>query len=319
WNLAFLRDMDLTGKFDVGELRLQDLEARSVHASIRAVEGKMEVEDVHAELYNGKLTGSLQATADNDVALDMRAVGLSLDPLLRDLTGEARLAGTASLRAKLNSNGMTMPALRAALNGSAQLRVRDGAVRGIDAAQTLRQVQELVRSVTKGEPPAEPITIGAGAETKFSEMDADLQFTNGQGTISRLNLVSPAVRVSQGKPAAIDLVNQQLNVLVNLRVRGGATGPRDLVELRGVTVPVRITGQFDDPAYQVQWKDIAGVAVREVVKGGLLEMLGNQLESAVPGAVPETPQPLAPGPEPSAAPKDPLRSIGDALKGLLGQ
>ena len=242
WNLAFLRDMDLIGKFDVGELTVQEVDARSVHASIRAVEGKMEVQDIHAELYDGKLTGELHATADNDVALDLRAVGVSLDPLLRDLTDEARLAGKASLRAKLNSNGMTMPALRAALNGSAELRVRDGAVRGIDAAQTLRQVQELVRSVTKGEPPAEPITIGVGSETRFSELDADLQFTNGQGTIHGLNLVSPAVRVSQGKPASIDLVNQQFNVMVNLRVRGGASGPRDLVELRGVTVPVRITG-----------------------------------------------------------------------------
>ena len=319
WSLAFLRNMDLTGEIDIGELKVQEVEARSFHADVRAVEGKMDISDIRAELYDGKLTGRMTATSENEMAVDMRAVAVTLEPLVRALTGEGRLAGKGSLRAKLDSKGMTMPALMAALNGSLELSVRDGAVQGIDAAQTLRQVQELVRSVTKGEMTATPVKLDIGTQTAFSELDADLRFTNGQGTVRKLNLVSPAVRVTQGKPAAIDMVNQQLNVLVNLRVRGGASQPTDLIQLRGVTVPVHISGPFDQPSYQVQWKDIAGVAVREVVKGGLLELLGNQLDSAVPEVpAPESDAPLAPGP--SAAPsKDPLRSIGDALKGLLGQ
>lgn len=317
FDLSFLRDMDLTGKVDVGELKVQEVEARSFHASLRAIEGKLEISDVRAELYEGKLAGRLTATADNDVGLELTAVDVSVEPLLQALTGERRVAGKGSLRAKLDSKGMTMPALTAALNGTTQLQLRDGAVRGIDAAQTLRQVQELVRSVTRGDVSTAPAGFDPGTETKFSHFDADLLFSNGQGAVRKLNLVSPAVRVSQGKPASIDLVNQQLDVLVNLRVSGSANDTRDLVELRGVTVPVRITGSFGQPAYQVQWKDIAGVAVREAVKGGLLELLGNQLESAVPGApAPEEPAPLVPTPP---AAKDPVRALGDTLKGLLGQ
>ena len=318
WDLAPLRDIDLRGKVEVGQLKVQRIEAGQVRFDVRAVDGKMEVKNIQAELYEGKLNGQLTATAENEVALDISSAGVSLEPLILAATGERRLAGTATLRAKLKSEGMTMPAVLAALDGSAQLAIRDGAVRGIDAAQTLRQVQTLIRSVTTGDAGVAPITFNPGTETTFSQLDLDLQFSNGQGTVKKLSLVSPAVRASQGKPAAIDLVNRQLNVVVNMRVAGSANATRDLTGLRGVTVPVLVRGDFDDPGYQVQWKDIGGGAVREVVKGGLLELLGNQLEPALPDAPVDTSPAPAPGDTPPA-PKDTLRSIGDALKGLLGQ
>ncbi len=316
-SLAFLNDIDLTGKMDVGALKVQQVEAGDFHAELRAVDGKLTVKDLRAELYGGRAVGSLVATADNTVSLDINAAEIAVEPLLMALTGDRKLTGTGNLRAKLDSKGQTMPALMAALNGSAQLQIRDGAVRGIDAAQTLRQVQDIVRSVTKGEAGSVSVNFDAGTETTFSRMDTELRFKNGQGTLHKLDVVSPAVRVTHGKPASIDLVNQQLNVLVNLRVSGSAQDTHDLMALRGVTVPLQVTGPFKKPAYQVQWKDIAGVAVREAVKSGLLELLGSQLESAVPGTpVPEQAAPSTPAPSGN---KDPVRAIGDALKGLLGQ
>lgn len=316
WDLSFLRDMDLNGKVDIGALKVQQVEAGSFHAGLRAVDGKLAINDIRAELYEGKLAGSMTATADNALTLNLNAADIQVEPLLLALTGEGRARGKSSLRAKLNSTGMTMPAVLAALNGSAQLQIRDGAVRGIDAVQTLRQVQELVRNVTRGDIQSPAMRFDKGTETAFSRFDAELGFSNGQAAVNKLDLVSPAVRVTQGKPASIDLVNRQMDVVVNLRVSGNANDTRDLLNLRGVTVPLRITGQLDKPSYQVQWKDIAGTAVREAVKSGLLELLGNQLESAVPQA--PVPQEAAPAPAPEAA-KDPVRAIGDALKGLLRQ
>ena len=318
-NLAFLERMDLTGEIEVGALKVQAVEAADFKASLSAVDGKLTVKDLRAQLYDGSLTGQLGATASNEMSLDLSLTDVAMEPLVHAFTGKRTLAGTGSLRARLKSQGMTLPALTAALDGTTQLRVRDGAVRGIDVAQTLRQVQELVRSVTTGESQDVALAFNPGTETAFSVLESDLQISKGQVAVQKLNLVSPAVRVTQGKPASIDLVNQQMDVMVNLRVSGGATATRDLREMRGVTVPLRITGPFNSPAYQVQWKEIAGAAVREAVKGGLLELLGSQLDSALPD-VPAPETPVAPGPGPDTpAPKDPMRSIGDALKGLLGQ
>lgn len=298
--LSFLSSMDLSGTVDVGKLKVQEVEASEFHANLRAVGGKLEINDIRANLYDGSLVGKLNATAENHIGVDLTATGLSMEPLIQALSGERSLAGKGSVRARLESQGVTMPALLAALSGSIQLQVKDGAIRGIDAAQTLRQVQQLVRSVATGEAAGAALKLDTGTQTAFSVLETDAQFSKGQGTIRKLNLVSPAVRVTQGKPASIDLVNQQLDIVVNLRVGGSAAENRDLIALRGVTVPLRVAGAFDSPTYQVQWKDIGGIAVREAVKGGLLELLGNQLESAVPGvSAPPASSPPLPGPEPS--------------------
>lgn len=323
--LSFLQSMDLNGSIAVGKLKVQDVEAAEFGAEVRAADGKLEVRGIRAQLYEGSLAGKLSATADNQLGLDLTLTGVSMEPLMLAATGERLLAGRGNVRARLDSQGTTMPAILAGLSGSVQLQVRDGAVRGVDAAQTLQQVQQLVRSVATGDTVDIPLALDTGTQTAFSVLETDLQLSNGQGTLRKLNLVSPAVRVSQGKPASIDLVNQQLDVVINLRVGGGATETRDLVSLRGVTVPVLLSGPFSKPSYQVQWKDIASVAVREAVKGGLLELLGHQLDSAVPAApapqssAPEQPQGPGPGAEPSPPAKDPMRAIGEALKGLLGQ
>src|SRR5690606_40940459 len=129
------------------------------------------ISDIKAQLYDGSLAGQLSATADTAMALDLTATGLSAEPLMQALTGERRLAGKANLRAKLNSQGMTVPALLAALNGNLQLQVRDGAIRGIDAAQTLRQVQQLVRSITKGDAAPAALKFDAGTQTTFSRSE----------------------------------------------------------------------------------------------------------------------------------------------------
>src|SRR5690606_19508040 len=104
-DLAFLRNMDLTGKINVGQLKVQEVEASDFHASLRAIDGKLQISDIKAQLYDGSLAGQLSATADNAMALDLTATGLSAEPLMQALTGERRLAGKATLRAKLNSQG----------------------------------------------------------------------------------------------------------------------------------------------------------------------------------------------------------------------
>src|SRR5690606_28862881 len=130
-NLSFLERMDLTGEIEVGALKVQAVEAADFKASLSAVDGKLTVKDLRAQLYDGSLTGQLGATASNQMSLDLSLTDVAMEPLVHAFTGKRTLAGTGSLRARLKSQGMTLPALTAALDGTTQLRVRDGAVRGI--------------------------------------------------------------------------------------------------------------------------------------------------------------------------------------------
>src|SRR5690606_39675152 len=111
------------------------------------------------------------------------------------------------------------------------------------------EVNEAVRNLFSGQPPAVSTGFDMTRQTDFSELDADIQFLSGQGTLTHLLLKSPLLRISQGEPASIDLVNDQLDVLLQVNVVNTSTGQdgKALQDLRGVMVPVRISGPLAAP------------------------------------------------------------------------
>ncbi len=315
-DLSFLDVVDLTGTIAIGDLKIKEVKAAKFAASLRAAEGKLAVNGIKADLYGGTLAGTLKADSSNALALDMALDNVALEPLLRDFANERRILGQGSLKFNLNSQGQTTAALEAGLSGTVQARVRNGAIKGINVAQTLREANEVVRNVFSGQLPDVASQFDAARQTDFTSLDADIDFDHGQGTVKKLSLAAPLLRISQGTPASVDLVNDQLDMVMNVRVVNTKTGQngKDLSELQGVAVPIRVSGPFDKLGYQVQWKEIGSKAVKEAVKGGLIDLLSNQAAKPAQGG--------APAGAGQAAPKkqvDPVKSIGDALKGLLGQ
>lgn len=311
-DMSFLAPLDVSGTFDIQSLKVQQVQASGVSALLRAQGGKLSISAIKAQLYDGTLAGSLSADAQNSLGANLTLSDVSIGPLLRDYAQENRLTGKGTVKVALASKGKTAAAVEAGLTGTVQMKLRDGAVRGIDFNQTLGEVNEVVRNVFSGQVPAVMTQADLSRQTDFSSLDADIDFAQGQGTVKKLDIAAPMLRISQGKPASIDLVNNQLDLLVKVQVVSSAAGQsgRNLSDLRGVTVPVRISGGFDKPGYQVQWKDIDSKQVKQAVGDGLVDLLSNQAS--------KKPQEGA-TPKPADKPADPVKSIGDALKGLLGQ
>ncbi|SHI24729.1 AsmA family protein [Pollutimonas bauzanensis] len=319
-DLSFLNSVDLIGNIAIGEVKIKDVQAKQFAAALRAVDGQLTITGLKADLYAGKLDGKITANSKNVLGADLSLDNVALGPLLQDLSQEGRLTGLGTIKIKVETEGSTVPALTAGLTGMVQARVRDGAVKGINVGQTLREARDAVRNMFSGQLPDVATQFDMGRQTDFTSLDADIEFNRGQGTIKKLNLVAPLLRVSQGTPASLDIVNKQLDVSINVRVVNTSTGQggKELDELKNVTVPLRISGPFDKLGYQVQWKEIGSKAVKEAVQGGLMDLLSNQI-GKVPEAEAEGAAPASPIPAPPKKPMDPVKSIGDALKGLLGQ
>src|SRR3546814_9516553 len=88
-------------------------------------------------------------------------------------------------------------------------------------------------------------------------------------------------------------------------------GQGGLENLKGVTVPVRISGPFSAPGYQVQWKDIGSRAVKQAVQQGLLDLLSDKVDAAPPK--PAAPQ-ASPPPKSEPDASSTVKSISNALK-----
>ena len=315
-DLEFLDSVDIIGNIAVGEVKVRELVAKQFTAALRAADGNLLISGLKADLYEGKLDGKLTANSRNALQADLSLTSVAMGPLLQAWDQQSRLSGLGTVKVKVAAEGSTLPALKAGLMGTVQVRLRDGSVRGINVSQTLREVRAVVRNMFSGQLPDVATQFDRERSTEFSSLNADVEFNHGQGTVKTLNLISPVLRISQGTPASLDIVNNQLDLIINVRVANTATTQdgKELADLRNVAIPIRISGPFDKLGYQVQWKEISNQAIKDAVQDGLLDLLSNKAGNLDQPLFPDSPTPPAP-----KKPMDPVKSIGDALKGLLGK
>lgn len=274
-NLSALVGPSVNGTLKIGKLVVRGLKADDVAATAKLDKGKLDVSSLTAGLYGGKLAGtlSLDAAQGNQIATKLSLAGIAIEPLLMDLAQKNVLSGTGSLALDLKTAGANAYAMKSGLGGTLQLRLRDGAVKGINLTQTLRELKAVIS------PDAQDHTVAADSskQTEFSEMDADLAFTKGVAAVKRLNFVSPLLRVTQGEPASIDFVRNELDLVARARVVNPSASEegKELIDLKDVTIPVHVRGTFEKPSYTVLWKEAIG--------GILKRSLENKLRDAVTG------------------------------------
>ncbi|OWT73817.1 hypothetical protein CEY05_22325 [Achromobacter sp. HZ34] len=261
------------GSIAIGKLVARGLRADDVSGNVALAQGKLEIDKLSAALYGGKLAGmvSVDAAHDNATRVRLTLNGVALGPLLTDVAGRRALTGTGNVALDLKTQGTDVQALKRQLSGSAQVRLRDGAVQGINVGQVLRDVKGLVLSGKRED--STEVQADANRETAFSRMDADLAFANGVGTFTQLDLVSPLFRVTQGTPARIDVGESTLDLMTQIRIADPPPRSEGLDELRGLGVPVQVRGPFEHLSYRVDWRAMAGDLAARALQRGLKDVL----------------------------------------------
>lgn len=322
-DLSLLRGLDIEGDVQIGDLRARDAQLTGVSAQVRVHKDALTVSKLSAGLYEGTLSGQFSASADQAFGLKLNLDKVAVAPLIQAVMGQNLLSGRGAAQIDLRAQGATLDALQRSLAGRASVQVRDGAVQGVDAARTLTEVATALGNVLKGRLDALESPFDSRRSTAFSSLDARLDLKDGQGQLSKLSLVSSLVRVSEGKPARIDVPGRSLDLVLLAQVAARLPKGLDtaLTPLLGATLPVHITGAWDRPEYEINWASIRNSSVQRALKSGLMELLKGKdlIEQALP-----SPEPAAPGagsndaraPAPAA---DPVERIGKAIKGLLGQ
>lgn len=309
-DLAVLNNIDIEGTVKLGGLIISGVEASDFNMSVAARDGKLNLSKISAQLYDGTLGGTFSATSQNQFAGKFDLTQASMGPLIRALSGSDRLSGKGNLAIDLKSEGSTPAALKGGLNGSASMQLREGAIRGIDLNQTLAKVGGILTTVLGGEGPGLPTTFDLGSRTNFDSLDVSLAIKNGVADVRKLDLRSPLLRITQGKPASVNLVHNSLDLLANVRVVRAGDDRVNLSALRGMTVPVRFAGPLSGPRIDVQWQDMGGNLVKEAIQRGLTDLITGQGNTG--NGAEAKPNPAAPLVE------DPVKSLGKTLKGLLG-
>ena len=291
-DLSALKGINAKGKLQVGALEVQGLKLSEVNAQVNAANGRVAVAPHSVKLYEGAMSGEVVLDANrNHITLKEQLQNVSVGPILRDFAEQDRLEGRGNVALDVTTSGATVNAMKRALAGTAKVQLRDGAIKGINLGEILRKARATLggsQAAAQGE------SAGDAQKTDFSELNASFTIKNGVAHNEDLDVKAPLFRL--GGAGDINIAESSLNYVAKASIVATSQGQggKERDRLAGLTVPVRLSGSFDDLKYDVDFRGMAGQAAKSEIGGKIKDRVEQN--------------------------KDKVEErLGDKLKGLLGR
>jgi AsmA protein len=291
-DLSALKGINAKGKLQVGALEVRGLKLNDLSAQLNAANGRVAVAPHSAKGYEGTISGEVVADANrNSITLKENLSGIAVGPILRDFAQQDRLEGKGDITLDVTTAGNTVNAMKRALGGTAKVHLKDGAIKGVNLAEIIQKARSALGSSSAAEGQS---ANDKSRKTDFSELGASFVIKNGVAHNEDLDAKAPLFRL--GGAGDINIGASSLNYLAKASLVATAQGQggRERDNLAGLTVPVKLSGTFDDLKYEVDYRGMAGQAAKSEIGGKIKD----RLEESVGDR------------------KDEIR---DKLKGLLGR
>lgn len=253
-DLSPLKGLDLNGTLKVATLKLMNVKTTGLRVQLKARNGRAELSPVTASLYGGGVNGSLMADAAGAqrlaAKLDLR--GIQIGPLMKDALDQQPLEGRGNVAVDISTGGNTVTQFKRKLNGTVGVQLTDGALNGVDIAGLLRNAKARL-----GGGGGEGQTSGQ-QKTDFTEFNASLRITDGVARNDDLSAKTPLLRL--GGAGTVWIPEDRLDYTVKATVvptLQGQGGP-ELDQLRGLTVPVRLSGPYSDVKWKIDFAAMGG-------------------------------------------------------------
>ncbi|MFA9275352.1 MAG: AsmA family protein [Candidatus Aquirickettsiella gammari] len=261
-NLSSLKSLNLNGTINIAALQVKNLHINQVHLPIKAAQGEFTMSGITAQLYQGSVAGNMHFDVDgNRLQMQQTLSNIQINPLLVDFMKKDIVEGRGNLHLQINTHGKRVSQFKDNLNGTIRTQLTDGAVKGINLAKSLREFKAKILNRSDQQQAA-----NKNEKTDFSAMSASINFVNGIGNSDDLDMKSPFLRV--GGKGQVNLRNSTLDYTARATIVNTAAGQdgADLSQLKDLTIPIRISGPFDQLGYQLQFAQIGSEALKSALK-----------------------------------------------------
>lgn len=280
-DLSALRTLNLDGSLRIGSLKVANVKSSNVRLDVKARNGQVNVAPLSANLYQGRMNGSLSVNAQATpvIAVNQMLSGVNVAALTKDAANFDTLEGKGNVGLNLSMRGDTVSAMKKALNGTMSLNLADGAIKGINIAKKLREAQGML-----GKGSVQTQSADNTEKTDFSELKASFKVNNGVAHNEDLSLKSPLLRVTGN--GDIDIGNDRMNYLAKATLAKTLEGQGGRDAVGGITVPVRVSGPFADLKYTLDFGAMVGEAAKQKIEAKKEEVktrLQDQLKENLKG------------------------------------
>lgn len=276
-DLSLLQQLDLQLQLQVQSVQLNKLQLNKAQLQLHNQGGLVKLNKASAELYQGNVTAQGSLDARKSMAsyqLSAELSGIDMLQLLQATAGMNLLSGTAELTFNAKGQGLLPADIKTALAAQGQFKVTDGAIHGINIPAQIRSARAALKNETAAD-------TGEAKKTDFSSLSGSFVLANAVLENHDLQLAAPLLRLSGSGNANINteqLDYQLKTALVNtLKGQGG----KEKDELANIEIPLKISGSFAEPKYQLDTKALFNQHLKHKVdeqkdklKNKLLEKLG---------------------------------------------
>ncbi len=305
-DLDVLRSLNGSFGLRAGHFTYRQYKVADIRIDATLENGVLRVPALQGKIWSGSIDASAFADARaSRVAVKATASGVNINALLRDVAGKDILEGNGSVVVDVDAAGHSVSEMKSRLHGTAAMQLRDGAIKGLNLAKSLRQAKAAMTLQQDATQKASQVE-----KTDFSEFAASFVIDAGVARSNDLDLKSPFLRL--GGDGLVDVGKNRIDYTARATVAATSKGQdgADLAALKGVTVPVRLTGPLEAMDWKIQWSAVAA----DVAKGAIKDKLEDKLKERL-GLKPAAG--AASGAADAASAPSVKEQARDALKGKL--
>ena len=264
-DLSALKTLDVKGDITIDKFKANNAKMQNVKTAFSVNRGVAELTSFTSNLYQGSISATAKLDARKTPATytaKKRIKGVEVQPLLVDVAGNDMLEGKGNIDVNVKGKSLTPTGIKKNLVGTIVINFEDGAVNGINVAQLIRENYAKI----KGE---KVESTNEAKKTDFSAMKATLKVDRGWVSTNDLSAQSPLLRVTgQGKA---NFINETVDFLVRTSIVGTLEGQggKGIDELKDVTIPIKVTGQWADPKFALVFDDVLKQKAQKEIDRGV--------------------------------------------------
>jgi AsmA protein len=265
--------MNLDGTMNVASLKLAGMQFNDVGGRIVIGGGDLTVENARTNLYGGTFVGNFRVHAAGDdpgLALDGRASGIQLEPLIAALTGgEPNFSGTGSFDLNLAGKGRTVIQNVETAGGNVSFDMANGAIKGFNLGRTLCAAYNVTQRAPA--PPEQP------AVTAYEGIKGSAVVSNGTATSNDLLARTSFMDINGN--GTLGLVEQRLDYELDAKLTGsiGIPNCETLDSFIGGEVPFTISGTVTEPVIRPDFSKLVRQQLRDAVQDRIQDRLRDLL------------------------------------------
>jgi len=234
------------GNFRIAQLVAAGLTATDVSMQMSSDGKSVRLAPINAKFHGGQHEGDITIDASGTRPLLTANHGLSgvqTEGLLTELTGSARLRGTGDFYLQIKTDLSNPQTVMRNLSGDIGMNITNGEIIGIDVTATIAAVKSALGKQ------AELVSESSEEQTtEFAELTMSGVIENGILSSDDLLLLSPLLRATgEGQ---FNLADETIDYVLK-PVLTGELADENIAELKGLPIPVKLTGKLYDPDIRV--------------------------------------------------------------------